>query len=172
MQKPHQLSIQSKSLFLQTFEALYEHSPWVIERVFEKVCSEDKYDDLQTFHHLLSSTMLSADDELKMALILAHPRLAGKKAQQNELTDFSTEEQKSAGLSACSDEELAYITNLNEQYYKRFNFDFIMAVKGKSKEAIFKAFEQRLSNEREQEISTALEQINQIAWLRIQALYE
>ena len=107
-----------------------------------------------------------------MNLILAHPRLAGKKAQQNDLTDFSKQEQKSAGLNQCSDEELAYITTLNESYYEKFGFDFIMAVKGRTKKEIFDAFTKRLTCCKEDEISTALQQINKIAWLRLQAIYQ
>ena len=133
MQKPHQIANQSKSLFLEIFEGLYEHSPWVVEKSFQQVANDANYDDIVAFHQLLCTTMLNAEEQLKMNLILAHPRLAGKKAQQNDLTDFSKQEQKSAGLNQCSDEELAYITTLNERYYEKFGFDFIMAVKGRTK---------------------------------------
>ena len=98
--------------------------------------------------------------------------LAGKKAIANELTDFSTDEQKSAGLDNCSDEEIALFDNLNKQYFEKFDFPFIMAVKQSSKDEIIESFKKRLTNTFEEERIEALHQINQIGLLRIKGIYD
>ena len=172
MNAPHALAKENKELYLQTFGELYEHSIWVIEDCFLEVAQNSLYDDLEEYHKLLSRTMLQASSELQDALIKAHPMLAGKKAMANELTDFSTNEQKSAGLSDCTQEEIAQFDELNQTYLQTFGFPFILAVKGKNKEEIISNFELRLTNSLEVETKTALEQINSIAWIRIKDIYD
>ena len=115
--------------------------------------------------------MLSAPSDMQDNLITAHPMLAGKKAQNNELTDFSTTEQKSAGLNDCTDDEIKLFEKLNVEYYSKFNFPFIMAVKEKNKSEIISSFMKRKNNSREDERDNALKEINKIAWLRIKEIY-
>ena len=115
--------------------------------------------------------MLQADRDIQDSLIKAHPMLAGKKAQKNELTNFSTSEQKSAGLNDCSDSEIKLFEEFNQKYYAKFNFPFIMAVKGKDKSEILANFIRRQENTIEQERQSALLEINKIAWLRIKEIY-
>ena len=115
--------------------------------------------------------MLHSDNDLQDSLIVAHPTLAGKKAQTNQLTDFSTTEQKSAGLSDCSDSEIRLFESLNEEYFSKFNFPFIMAVKEKNKTDIIASFKIRIGNSMADERSNALNEINKIAWLRIKEIY-
>ena len=115
--------------------------------------------------------MLSAPSDMQDNLITAHPMLAGKKAQNNELTDFSTTEQKSAGLNDCTDDEIKLFEQLNDEYYSKFNFPFIMAVKEKNKSEILSSFKMRKNNSRGDERDNALEEINKIAWLRIKEIY-
>ena len=115
--------------------------------------------------------MLASDTDMQNNLITAHPMLAGKKAQNNELTDFSTTEQKSAGLNDCTDDEIKLFEKLNEEYFSKFSFTFIMAVKEKNKSEIISSFMTRKNNSKEEERANALEQINKIAWLRIKEIY-
>jgi OHCU decarboxylase len=115
--------------------------------------------------------MLQAKSELQDNLIVAHPMLAGKKAQNNELTDFSTTEQKLAGLNDCSDNEIELFKELNNEYFSKFNFPFIMAVKEKNKSEILVSFKKRQKNSHLQERLNALNEINKIAWLRIKEIY-
>ena len=89
----------------------------------------------------------------------------------NELTDFSTTEQKSAGLNDCTDDEIKLFEKLNEEYFSKFSFPFIMAVKEKNKSEIISSFMMRKNNSKEEERANALEQINKIAWLRIKEIY-
>jgi OHCU decarboxylase len=172
MELPGNLAQQSSKAFLETFENLYEHSPWFVEKSLPLVLADEKYNSLEKFHELLSNIMLDADSDLQDNLIAAHPTLAGKKAQNNELTDFSTTEQKSAGLSDCSDSEIELFEDLNREYFAKFDFPFIMAVKEKNKSDVISQFKERKENPRSQERSNALDEINKIAWLRIKEIYE
>jgi len=172
MKYPHTLANESKTEFLKTFDELYEHSPWVIEKSFEFIKKDSKYDDLEEFHKILSNTVLNETQALQMSLIKAHPMLAGKQAKENELTDFSTDEQKSAGLNSCTNDEIKLFDELNKAYYDKFDFPYILAVKGRVKEQIIENFKARLENRYEDEKKEALDQINQIALLRIKGIYE
>ena len=172
MKLPTELANQSAKEFLEVFQNLYEHSPWFVEQSLVHVAADDKYNNLEKFHQLLSEIMLQAKSELQDNLIVAHPMLAGKKAQNNELTDFSTTEQKSAGLNDCSDNEIELFKELNNKYFFKFNFPFIMAVKEKNKSEILVSFKKRQENSHLQERLNALNEINKIAWLRIKEIYE
>ena len=171
MKLPSELARSSSKDFLEVFQNLYEHSPWFIEQSLDQVVADEKYNNLESFHQLLSEIMLNSDNDLQGNLIIAHPALAGKKAQNNELTDFSTTEQKSAGLSDCSESEINLFELLNEKYFSKFNFPFIMAVKERNKDDIIVSFKNRLENSKTVERSNALNEINKIAWLRIKEIY-
>lgn len=171
MKTPYALANSDKLEYMDAFNELYEHSPWVIEKAFESVKEDKKYEAIASFHELLSSTVFEGTFDQQESLIQAHPMLAGKKAINNELTDFSTDEQKSAGLNNCSNNEIELFNSLNEMYFKRFGFPFIMAVKDRSKEEILENFKLRLEKNLEDERVVALEQINTIGWIRLRGLY-
>jgi len=171
MKLPSELASHSSEKFLKTFKNLYEHSPWFVEQSLEAVALNEKYNNLEKFHEILSEIMLSSNSDMQNDLITAHPLLAGKKAQNNELTDFSTTEQKSAGLNDCTDDEIKLFEKLNEEYFSKFNFPFIMAVKEKNKSEIISTFLERKNNSRDEERTNALVEINKIAWLRIKEIY-
>ena len=171
MKLPQELAQDSAEKFLETFKNLYEHSPWFVEQSLESVLANEKYNSLKAFHQLLCEIMLSSNHDLQDNLIIAHPLLAGKKAQNNELTDFSTTEQKSAGLNDCTEDEIKLFEKLNEEYFEKINFPFIMSVKEKKKSEIIASFLERKNNTRDQERTNALNEINKIAWLRIKEIY-
>lgn len=112
--------------------------------------------------------MRAAPRERQLALIQAHPDLAGRLAQQRRLTTASTREQASAGLNELTDAELLRFQQLNERYRARFGFPFIICARLNAKEAIVSAMETRVSRSREDEFQTALDEIEKIAWLRLQ----
>ena len=118
----------------------------------------------------LAAAMRAGGEVRQRALIEAHPDLAGRLAQAGRLTAESTREQASAGLDLLSDAERARFTELNEAYKAKFGLPFIMAVKGRSKEEILAAFEDRLRNDPAAEFQTALDQIERIALLRLKEM--
>lgn len=155
--------------FIERFGKIYEHSPWVAERCWQSGI-EERHSDIQTLASSMAKIVADASEEEKLELICAHPDLAGKAAQQGELTSESTNEQNSAGLDQCTEQELVRFQQLNSDYKTRFDFPFIMAVKGANRHDILAGFEERLANERAQEIKRALTEIDRIALLRLSSL--
>lgn len=160
-------STLSREQFVATFADIYEHSPWVAQQAFDQGPLPD---DIETLHACMSAVLLHADHVAQLALINAHPDLAGKAAIQGELTAASTSEQAGAGIHLCTAAEFARFTELNEAYKARFQFPFIMAVKGSDRHQILAAFEQRIEHSAEVEFACALAEINKIAMFRLHAL--
>jgi OHCU decarboxylase len=109
----------------------------------------------------------AAGEAQKLALLTAHPDLAGKLARAGALTDASTAEQASAGLDRLSEEEFQRFTAFNIAYTEKFGFPFIIAVRENTKASILAAFGRRITNSREAEFSTALAEVAKIARLRL-----
>jgi OHCU decarboxylase len=159
----------SREDFVKAFADIYEHSPWVAEKAYDLGQGSD-LDDIETLHARMSDILLSADHATQLALINAHPDLAGKAAVQGQLTEASTNEQAGAGIHQCTAEEFARFTELNDAYKATFAFPFIMAVKGSNRHQILAAFETRIHNPADVEFACALAEINKIAMFRLQAL--
>ena len=159
-------STLSRDAFVKAFADIYEHSPWVAEKAFD-LGQGSEIDVIETLHQRMSDVLLSADHASQLALINAHPDLAGKAAVQGELTEASTNEQAGAGIHQCTAEEFQRFTELNDAYKAKFAFPFIMAVKGSDRHQILAAFETRIHNSVEAEFKEALTQINKIALFRL-----
>jgi OHCU decarboxylase len=156
----------SKPLFMTRFGGIFEHSPWVAEQAYSHGLGAAA-DTVSGLHAAMVTAMREGTTVEKLALIRAHPDLAGRLALAGRLTAESTGEQASAGLDRLSSEELARFTALNEAYMARFGFPFIVAVRGRTKAEIIESFEMRLQNEPDQEFDEALTQIGRIARFRI-----
>lgn len=156
----------SREEFVVHFADVYEHSPWVAEAVFDSGLS-DQEDHIESLHQSMAKTLLESSKEKQLALINAHPDLAGRAAVNGELTAASTSEQAGAGIDQCSSEEFEQFTHFNNSYKNRFNFPFIMAVKGANRYQILESFEMRLGNDSETEFARAIEEINKIALFRL-----
>jgi 2-oxo-4-hydroxy-4-carboxy-5-ureidoimidazoline decarboxylase len=163
-----QVNDLSKGEFVQRFGSLYEHSPWVAEAAWD----ERPFGGVEEMHRAFQRAVRAAPEEQQLALIRAHPDLAGKAAVAGELTEESTREQAAAGLDRLSSEEFEVLNRLNNAYREKFGFPLIFAVREHTKESILENSEQRLKNSREQELETALGEIAKIARLRLQDLIE
>ena len=152
--------------FLEKFEGIYEHSPWVAERAWAAGITQE-HDEIDLLADLMARIVAEADETEKRRLIDAHPDLAGKAAVTGELTVASTSEQAGAGLDKCSPEEFAAFQKYNAAYRKKFGFPFIKAVKNSNRYEILKGFEERLENSAEEEFETALAEIDKIARFRL-----
>lgn len=161
-------SQMDKDTFVANFGDIYEHSPWVAELAWERGL-EAKHDHPAELARLMGEVLSSASPEQQLDVVRAHPDLAGKAAVAGKLTDDSTREQAGAGLDQCTPEEMARFERLNNAYKERFEFPFVMAVKGSNRHIILEAFETRLKNTPEQERHTVIEQINRIALFRLEA---
>ncbi len=152
--------------FTHALGAIFEHSPWIAERAWDGRPFADA-DHLMAA--MLAVVEVASDDE-KIALIRAHPDLAGKAARAGALTEHSTAEQAGAGLDRLSDEEFRRFHRLNDAYKSRFGFPFVIAVHGHTRETILAAFETRLKNDQSAEMAEALRNIGQIARFRLKDL--
>ncbi|MBW0238137.1 MULTISPECIES: 2-oxo-4-hydroxy-4-carboxy-5-ureidoimidazoline decarboxylase [Pseudomonas] len=159
-------STLSREAFVETFADIYEHSPWVAEKAWD-LGLDASVDQIERLHQRMSDILLSADHASQLALINAHPDLAGKAAVQGQLTEASTHEQAGAGIHQCTAEEFQRFTELNEAYKAKFKFPFIMAVKGSDRHQILAAFETRIHNPADAEFNCALAEINKIALFRL-----
>ncbi|MGI9413570.1 MAG: 2-oxo-4-hydroxy-4-carboxy-5-ureidoimidazoline decarboxylase [Hyphomicrobiales bacterium] len=159
----------ARAAFVDRFGGVYEHSPWIAEHLWAQGI-EETHDTAAGLHAALAAIMETAGPDEKLALIRAHPDLAGKAAVRGELTEASTSEQAGAGLDQCTAREFERFQALNAAYKDKFGFPFILAVKGKTRHDILEAFEARTDNDPETEFATALGEINKIAFLRLVAL--
>jgi 2-oxo-4-hydroxy-4-carboxy-5-ureidoimidazoline decarboxylase len=141
--------------------ALFEHSPWVEERADARPSSGERHADLM-------AVVRDAAPEEQLALIRAHPELAGKAAVDGSLTQASAAEQASAGLDRLSQAEFDRFHALNGAYREKFGFPFIICVRLTDKAGILAAMERRLANDRETEIAAALREIGEIVRLRLE----
>jgi OHCU decarboxylase len=162
------LNSSSREAFVAALADIFEHSPWVAERIADR----RPFASVADLHAAMSAAMRAEGRVAQLALIRAHPQLAGKAAIAGELTVSSRGEQQGAGLDRCTPEEFADITRLNDAYFARFGFPFILAVKGHTRQSILAAMRERLPRAPEAEFEEALVQIERIAGFRLQALLQ
>src|SRR5690606_14220609 len=143
-------SRMDRETFVARFGGIYEHSPWIADRAFDLELGA-AHDSAGGLANALARVFRSASHEERLGVLKAHPDLAGKLAAAKRLSPESTREQASAGLDALTDAERKRFEELNKAYVDRFGFPFIMAVKGRTKEEILSAFEERIANSAEQE---------------------
>jgi 2-oxo-4-hydroxy-4-carboxy-5-ureidoimidazoline decarboxylase len=163
-----ELNHLSQNDFIKTLGAIYEHSPWVAEAAY----IQKPFESLEYLHSVMSLVVAKASQEMQLDLICAHPDLAGKAALAGDLTEHSKHEQAGAGLNSLSQEEYQRFHDLNNRYKAKFSFPFILAVKGHTKHSILASFEERLPNDLATEKARALQEINKIAYFRLQALLQ
>ena len=171
-----QLNAASPTEAAALLDGLYEHSPWIVEQTVAAAHAADAgsapFRSVAHFKHALAATVSATSAEAQLALIRAHPELAGKAMVAAALTAESTHEQQSAGLTRCTPEEFARIQQLNADYNARFGFPFILAVRGPrgtglGKAQIIATFARRLRHHPDAEREEALRNIHRIAEIRL-----
>lgn len=154
--------------FVERLGGVFEHSPWVAAGVAEA----RPFTSVEALHRAMAAVVAAAGRDAQLALIRAHPELAGRAAIAGELTAASTQEQQGAGLDRCTPAEFAELQALNAAYRERFGFPFIIAVRGHSRQSIIASLRTRLAHEAEREFAEALAQIERIAELRLAAMID
>lgn len=160
------LDALDEAAFVAALGGVFEHSPWVAQRAF----AARPFASVDALHRAMTAEVDNASDAERLALIRAHPELAGRAAVRGELTAESAREQAGAGLSECSPDEFARLTDLNARYLARFRFPFILAVKGYDRSGIIDEFARRVDNDRDSELAESIAQIERIARIRLEAL--
>ncbi|MFC6792289.1 2-oxo-4-hydroxy-4-carboxy-5-ureidoimidazoline decarboxylase [Methylobacterium komagatae] len=163
-----ELNALPQDAFVARLAEIYEHSPWVAEAA----CAKRPFASREALHGAMEAVVAGADEDRKLALLRAHPELAGRAAQRGELTAHSRSEQDGSGLLAAPVDAVARMQSLNRAYSDQFGFPFIIAVKGLDRETILARLEERLENDAEAERAEALRQVGRIAALRLEALIE
>ena len=163
-----QLNSATPAEALRLLDGLYEHSPWIAEQAL----AQRPFASLAALKHAMVTVLANAPVDAQLALIRAHPELAGKAMESRSLTAESTNEQQKAGLTNCTPEELAHIQQLNARYIAKFGFPFILAVRGPrgtglSKREIIATVERRLGNPVDFERAECLRNIHRIAEIRL-----
>jgi OHCU decarboxylase len=162
-------SEMKKGDFVAAYGGIFEHSPWIAEGAWGLELGP-AHDTAEGLFSALSRVFRAGSEDRRLAVLAAHPDLAGKLAQARRLTEASTAEQASAGLDALTDTERAEFTRLNDAYTARFGFPFIIAVRDNTKASILAAFRRRLENDRKAEFAEACTQVERIAFHRLKAL--
>ncbi|WP_421737024.1 2-oxo-4-hydroxy-4-carboxy-5-ureidoimidazoline decarboxylase [Caulobacter sp.] len=157
------LNSMNQTGFTTALGFAFELSPWVVQRAWD----ERPFDTVEGLHAAMMRVLDASTTADKLALIRAHPELAGKAAIAKALTAESNAEQASAGLDRLTPEEFERFHQLNAAHAERFGFPFIIAVRLNDKTSILAAMQARLSNDEATEINTAIEQIGLISKLRI-----
>jgi 2-oxo-4-hydroxy-4-carboxy-5-ureidoimidazoline decarboxylase len=154
-----ELNRLDRDSFVARFGFLFEHSPWIVA----EAADHRPFADLPAMLGVLTGILDAAAPKDQLALLRAHPQLADKVAMTKE----STHEQASAGLDRLSEAEFNRFHKLNDAYYQRFGFPFIICVRLTDKAGILQAMEQRGENSPEQELRTALSEVGKIVELRL-----
>jgi 2-oxo-4-hydroxy-4-carboxy-5-ureidoimidazoline decarboxylase len=157
------LSAMSEEEFAAALAGLWEHSPWVVEGAARK----RPFASREELSAAMWREVRAAPEERKLALLRAHPDLAGRLARAGALTADSTSEQASLGLDRLSDAEFDAFTSMNNTYRERFDFPFIICVREHTRASIRAAFESRLEHSREEELQIALDEVRKIAEYRL-----
>ncbi len=160
------LNQASAADFSAILGAIYEHSPWIPARA----AASRPFPSLSALHAAMSEAVARATGEEQVALVAAHPDLAGRLARAGALAPSSATEQASLGLDRLSDAEFDQFAALNTAYRKRFGFPFVIAVRRQTRASVLAAFTRRLDNDADTELRTALAEIDVIARFRLDDL--
>jgi 2-oxo-4-hydroxy-4-carboxy-5-ureidoimidazoline decarboxylase len=158
-----QINAADKAAFVAALGEVAEHAPWIAEATHAR----GPFATVSALHDAISDVIHSLDEERRLALIRAHPDLAGKAARAGAMTNDSVAEQASAGLDRLSDADFERFHRLNDAYRSRFGIPFIICVRRHSRSSILNEFERRLHNDKAEETDAALREISRIIALRL-----
>jgi 2-oxo-4-hydroxy-4-carboxy-5-ureidoimidazoline decarboxylase len=184
-----ELNAHDRSAFVAALGWIFEESPWVAERAWEK----RPFPTLDALHGAMTSVVTAAPAEEQLALLRAHPDLGTVRLKPDttdshpnaaaalgapagsvrlqadpQMSDVSRREQTGAGLDALTRDELERLRKLNAAYREKFGFPFLFAVKGSTTRDILAALERRLPSTRDIEHQEALRQVYRIARFRLE----
>ena len=163
MNLENNLNNLNRDEFISLFGVIFEKTQWIAEILFELKPFKDKDDLINKIIEIYESS--SKNENLN--ILRAHPKLAVEK----NLTEHSNQEQSRANLKSCTQKEFDEFTKLNNEYEKKFDFPFIIAVKGKDKIEILNNFRQRINNDIEFEFKESKKQVKKIALFRLDELF-
>ena len=154
----------SKSEFIKDFANIFENARWIAEELYNK----KPFDNFEELSSKILNIFETTTKEKQLKILKDHPDLANK-TKISSLTPDSLKEQTNAGLGQCTKKEFDEFKKLNDAY-KKFDFPFVLAVKGKTKIEILNNFRKRITSDPKIEFDEAIIQVKQIAILRLKEL--
>ena len=151
--------------FTEVFGNIFENASWIAVRLYK----QKPFYNFNNLCEKIISIFEESDNQSKLEILNSHPDLANK-TKIGSLTPDSNKEQANAELDQCTEKEFNEFKNLNLKYKNNFGFPFILAVKGKNKLEILNSFKKRILSDKQIEFDEAVEQVKQIANLRLSKL--
>jgi 2-oxo-4-hydroxy-4-carboxy-5-ureidoimidazoline decarboxylase len=155
--------------YMAHFGGVFEHSAWVAERAW----SRRPFASVDALHEAMMQAVSQATREEQLAMVRAHPELAGAEAKEGTLTVDSSSEQGRLGFTRLTREELARMAGLNRRYREKFGFPCIVALRlHASRESVIAEMERRTLNDEKAEMNNALGQIGHITRGRLASILD
>jgi 2-oxo-4-hydroxy-4-carboxy-5-ureidoimidazoline decarboxylase len=159
-----ELNAKDRMTFVEAIGWVFEDSPWVAERTWDK----RPFATLEALHDTMVSVVAAATRGEQLAILRAHPDLGALRLAADQMSPASQREQAGAGLDALRRGDLDRLRALNAAYREKFGFPFLYAVKGSTTADILNALERRLTSVRDAEHQEALRQVYRIARFRLE----
>ncbi|WP_295614243.1 2-oxo-4-hydroxy-4-carboxy-5-ureidoimidazoline decarboxylase [Chamaesiphon sp. GL140_3_metabinner_50] len=159
-----QINRMDRPQFIQALGEVFEHTPTIAAQVW----CQRPFMSIEDLHQKMMEIVFSFEVKQKLALVRAHPDLGSKV----KMAESSVQEQSGVGLDRLSADEYTQFQKLNQSYLEKFDFPLIIAVKNHTKSSILAAFDRRLQNSADAELTTAIEEISQIARFRLFAIID
>jgi 2-oxo-4-hydroxy-4-carboxy-5-ureidoimidazoline decarboxylase len=154
--------------FVARLGAVFEHSPWIATKAWQR----RPFASVNGIHQAMMAAVLDATRPQQLALVRAHPELAGAEAKAGRLTSDSSGEQARLGFISLSSDEFLKMRELNRRYRDKFGFPCIVALRlHDARTDVIAEMERRLRNDATTELENALEQIGHIARGRLRKLF-
>lgn len=141
----------------------FEDSPWIARAAWRR----RPFATVDALHAAMLAVVEEAPEERRVALVRAHPDLAGRLAREGRLTRASAREQERAGLGLLTPQQIAAFDEANRRYRERFGFPFVVCVRDRSAHAVLEALHRRVGNDRSEELTVAIDEIGLIAHFRL-----
>ncbi len=149
--------------FIEHFGSVVEHCPFIAAAAW----SYRSFTNLASLHSAFVAILSSLSSEAKLGVLRCYPDLAGKLADDKQLSVESTKEHRSGGLFDLTVDEKTSLTLLNEAYKAKFQFPFILCARENKKECIFRELRARLNNSVEHEVENGMKEVAKIGWHRL-----
>jgi OHCU decarboxylase len=155
--------------FVERFAGVFEHSPWIARHAWRK----RPFRSLEALHAAMIQALAEAKKEEQLALVRAHPELAGAEAKQGVLTVDSSSEQGRLGFLQLTREQFDAMERLNRRYRERHGFPCIVALRlHAARESVIAEMERRAGNDSATELKNAFEQIGHITRGRLERIVD
>ena len=155
-----------RTAFIDLLGGVFEYSAWVADGAY----AARPFASLEALHAAMMGVVRDAPASRRLALLNAHPELAGPAARARSLTADSAGEQGGAGLDRMPPADADAFDRMNSAYRERFGFPFIIAVRGRGRAEILSTFAERLGRGQAAEEATALAEVGAITRMRLERL--